>query len=370
MKRFSATMLVFLLFIGGFFILNFLIPDKAFSEKENRYLSQRPSLSMETLSSGKYMKDFEDYASDQFPGRDWWTGMKAFTEELCGKEENNGVYLAADDTLIEAYKKPDYQQLDKNIKALNTFTADYDVPVYLMTVPGAVEIWREKLPKGAPNYSQKELLDYLQQNLSGICQVDCLTPLEEHQEEYIFYRTDHHWTTLGAYYGYQSLMDAMGHPAKIFKILETIPGFYGTTQAKAGIPFLPADDILIMTKANENARISILEGTESTDIALYDQGALEKRDKYALFFGGNYSYLSIDTGLADCGRILVIKDSYANCLLPFLMQEFSHIDVLDMRFFKGKLNDYLQENPVDSILFCYSLAGFASDTNLFQINRE
>ncbi len=369
MKRLSVTMLVFFLFIGGFFILNILLPDKAFSEKENRYLAQRPGFHMDDVLSGQYMKDFEDYTADQFFGRDWWTGLKAFSEELCGKQENNGVYLAAGDTLIEAYPKPDFQQVDKNIQALNTFAATYETPVYLMTVPGAVEIWRDKLPKGAPNESQKELLSYLQEKIQSVRIVDCLTPLEQHKTEYVFYRTDHHWTTLGAYYGYQALMGAMGRTAQTFDILETIPGFYGTLQAKAGIPFLPSDDIDIMAEQNSGATVTVVNGVEKNVIPLYDESALAKRDKYALFLGGNQPYITIDTGLTEQGSLLLIKDSYANCLLPFLMQEFSRIDVLDLRFYKEKLSDYLKENPPDNILFCYNVAGFTADTNLFQINR-
>ena len=137
MKKFTPTMLVFLVFIGAFFLLNLFLPNRVFSEKENRYLAQRPDFTWQSLFSGRYTTDFETYITDQFTGRDGWTSLKALSEQALGKRENNDVYLAADDTLIQRFDEPDWQQLDKNLTAVYDFATVYSGPVYFMAVPSA-----------------------------------------------------------------------------------------------------------------------------------------------------------------------------------------------------------------------------------------
>lgn len=370
MKKFTPTMLVFLVFIGAFFLLNLFLPNRVFSEKENRYLAQRPDFTWQSLFSGRYTTDFETYITDQFTGRDGWTSLKALSEQALGKRENNDVYLAADDTLIQRFDEPDWQQLDKNLTAVYDFATVYSGPVYFMAVPSAAQVWQKKLPAHAPNYDQSQLLAYCQEALGNTCHwVDCLSPLNAHQDEPIYYRTDHHWTTLGAYYGYQALLQAMARTPQEFNTLRTIQGFYGTSQAKAGIPFLPADEITVMVEPSADLKVISHTGEGESQVPLYDETMLNKRDKYAFFLGGNAPYLQIDTGITSGDRLLIFKDSYANCLIPFLTTEFSTIDVIDLRFYKMKISDFIAETQPDAVLFCYSLAGFSSDANLFQVTR-
>ena len=193
-----AQTLIFLVFIGAFFLLNLLLPDRSFSEQENRVLQSAPKFSFSSLFNGNFTSSFETYLTDQFAFRDMWTALKARAELACGKRENNGVFLCENETLIEPYSAPKQADLEFSLDAINALTDSSGVPVYFALIPSACEIWRDKLPDGAPNDSQRETIDaayaYVQAET-----VDVYGALETKNEEAVFYRTDHHWTTRGAY---------------------------------------------------------------------------------------------------------------------------------------------------------------------------
>ncbi|MBQ4369420.1 MAG: hypothetical protein II784_00310, partial [Oscillospiraceae bacterium] len=201
---------VFCLFILFFFAANLITKDRKFSERENRYLASAPSFSFEKLKSGEFTRDYEKYITDQFFLRDEWTSLKARCETISGKSENNGVYLCGGGTLITRFEKPDEARLKANIGFVNALAQNAgDIPVYFELIPGAASIWADKLPAKAPNEDQ---LKYISEaySQSKAETVDVAAALEAHSGEDIFYRTDHHWTSLGAYYGYTALMKAMG----------------------------------------------------------------------------------------------------------------------------------------------------------------
>ena len=187
-KAMWAQTLVFIIFIAVFFVLNMLTPEKGFSERENRVLQTAPEFSLSSLFAGKFTSAYENYITDQFVFRDGWITLKARSELLSGKQENNGVYLCDNETLIESFKKPDYDDIDFNIDAVNALTESSDVPIYFALIPSASEIWREKLPDGAPSYSQELVIDHAYSYTSART-VDIYSVLQQHSNEDIFYRT-------------------------------------------------------------------------------------------------------------------------------------------------------------------------------------
>ncbi len=372
-KRSSwVQIIIFTAYIALFFALFLLIPDKVFSEQENRELTQAPAFSLESLFAKKFTTKFESYTTDQFPFRDKWTTLKARSELAIGKMENKGIYLCKDGTLIEAYEAPDQKQLDTNIEAVKSFTENAGVPVYFALIPSNSEIHSNLLPKNAPNYSQKSIIDYCYAN-SGAKNIDVESALAAHTDEYIYYRTDHHWTSLGAYYGYEAIMNAMGHtatPLSYFTPYKVTDAFYGTVYSKSGMSWVKPDSIEIFAPQNPSTEVINYSTNEPVEGTMYDYTFLEKKDKYSMFFGGNTPLLKITTGKTDAPKILILRDSYMDSLLPYLQNNYSEIDVMDLRYYKTQLidktvSDYIRENGIDEVLVCYSVYNFGTDTNVF-----
>lgn len=377
MKKRSSwvQIIIFIAFIALFFILSLALPDKGFSEQENRELTQAPAFSLDALFSKKFATKFESYTTDQFPFRDSWTTLKARCELAIGKEENKGVFLCDGDTLIEAYEPPDQKQLDTNIAAVNSFAENSKVPIYFALIPGNSEIHSNILPNNAPNYSQKDVIDYCYTN-SGAKNIDIYNDLASHADEYIFYRTDHHWTSLGAYYGYETLMKAMGYtptPLSSFAPQTVSESFYGTVYSKSGISWVSPDTIEIFAEQDAATQVMNYSTNEPVEGSLYDTTFLDKKDKYSMFMGGNTPLLTIKTDKTDAPSILILRDSYMDSLLPFLQANFSEIHVMDLRYYKTQLvdstvSDYVSEHGIDEVLVCYSVSNFGTDTNVFMLS--
>ena len=369
-----VQIIIFTAFIALFFILFLLLPDKGFSERENRELTQAPTFSLESLFAKKFTTKFESYTTDQFPFRDTWTTMKARCEIAIGKEENKGVYLCKDGSLIEAYETPDQKQLDTNIDSVKTFAESSSVPVYFALIPSNSEIHSGIIPKNAPNDSEASVIDYCYAT-SGAKNIDIKAALSAHSDEYIFYRTDHHWTSLGAYYGYEAIMKSMGYtptPLSDFTVQTVSDEFYGTVYSKSGISWVLPDSIEILAPQEPSTEVINYSTGKPEKGTMYDKAFLEKKDKYSMFMGGNTPLLKITTKNTDAPKILILRDSYTDSLLPFLQNNFSEIDVMDLRYYKTQLmkssvSDYVKENDIDEVLVCYSVYNFGTDTNVFML---
>jgi len=369
---------IFLVFIFAFFIINLILPDKEFSERENRVLAQMPKFTINDLFFGNFTSKFESYTTDQFTFRDSWTTLKARAEFSIGKQENNGVYLCSVspaeyenapsyELLIEQYKFPAQKQIDTNLIAIETLIQNIDVPVYLALVPGAAEIWSDRLPENAPNDSQKELIDSVYSKTSAIM-VDMFSPLYANRSEYIFFHTDHHWTSLGAYYGYTALMNAMGmtcHDLDFYNRKTVSDEFYGTIYSTSGMSWVKPDVIETFVDSYEGLKITNYPQGTPLDGLLYDNSFLEAKDKYAMFLGGNTPLMHIDTGIEDAPSLLIIRDSYIDSQVPLLLDSFSEIHLIDLRYYKASLETYIDENQIDNILICYSVTNFSTDSNIF-----
>ncbi|NMB07076.1 MAG: hypothetical protein GX981_01650, partial [Tissierellia bacterium] len=199
---YKSVLAVFLLmYIGSIIFLNNIIADKVFSESENRRLEQAPKFSTSQVVDGRYTTNYEKYITDQFPMRDFWIGVKSSAEKLIGKKENNGVYLGKNDFLLERFQKPEENKFLGKIKEVNDFAKSIsNGDIYFILIPGSTEILKENLPAFAPNDSQLEIIEETKELLSHkINFVSIYENLFSHRKNYIYYRTDHHWTTEGAY---------------------------------------------------------------------------------------------------------------------------------------------------------------------------
>ena len=363
----KALIVLFAAFLGGFLILSLAMPDRVFSPLENRNLAQAPAFSWERVFSGVFEADAEAYVTDQFALRDGWMAMKAVCERLLGKKENNGVYLCGD-TLIERIDQPDEDRLAANIRAVNKFSESADVPVYLTILPTAEEIWRDRLPKGAPGLDEAALIARIEAETDAAF-IDTLSALRDHADEPLFYRTDHHWTSLGAYYGAAALLNGMGleaEPLSAYAPQTVSTEFYGTLYSKSGARFIEPDSIEIYAP-EAGVTVTRFENGEETTGALYDYAQLEKKDKYAFFMGGNQPLAVIRTG-QEGEKLLLVRDSYADSEVPFLLPRFSEIHMVDLRYWREGLADYIAAQGIDRVVISYSARNFITDTNLHFMN--
>ena len=367
---------LFCAFIGLFLVANAATPSREFSEMENRNLEQMPKLSVDSLLSGQFMKDFETYTTDQFVGRDLWIALKSSSERILGKHENNDVYFCDQDTLITRFDQPDAAKVAENLNYVNNFVESVDIPVTFSLIPTQACIWADRLPDGAPNASQTGLLDQAKAAVPGATWADLYSPLWEHKDESIFYRTDHHWTSLGAYYGYTGLAEALGYtPVPLDTYTETIRSteFYGTVFSSSGVRWVSPDTISTYVPDTGITVTSYTYDSTGNQVevprSLYDTSFLSVKDKYSMFLGGNQSLGVVKTPNTDKPKLLIIRDSYADSLVPFLTPHFSEIHLIDLRYYKLSIADYIQQNGIDQALVLYSVPNFVTDTNLFWITR-
>lgn len=361
---------LFCLFLGGLLVLHMVLPDRERSEVENRTLAQWPEFSWEALKDGSFTEDVEAYFADQFPFRDQWTVIKARMEQLIGKTEFNGVYLCEDPlhgsgTLISKVETPDKEQVEKNLSYIQRLQGKTSANVHVGLIPSAAEIWKELLPGGAPSWDQAAFLEQAAE--LDIPMVDFHTALADHADEYIFYRTDHHWTTRGAYYGYTAVMEALGRGDEIRSLssygVETVTGdFNGTLYSTSGVHWLKPDYMQYWV-GEDGLSVTSWRSGKAEPAQLYDRSYLTAKDKYSSFLGGNQP-LCVIKNEAGQGKVLLVRDSYSDALAPFLAQDFAEVHLLDLRYYRGGVAAYAEENGIEDIVVLYSVPNFITDRNL------
>lgn len=352
------------------FTANALTPDKEFSQVENRSLAQRPAFTAKDVLSGKFMADYETYVIDQFAGRDAWVAAKAWSERFVGKQENNGVYFCDDGSLITRFElsEDDQKRLESNLKYIDDFAAKVSGPVKVGLIPTAAKIWAEKLPAGAPNYDQGLVISQTLQTLTTPA-FGLTDALAGHKDEAIFYRTDHHWTSLGAYYGYAALGPILGYeplPLSTYTKATVSDEFYGTVFSSSGVRWVEPDEMdtyvpedgITVTSHTYDAKGNPVEEPRQ----LYDKSYLTKKDKYAMFLGGQQSLGVVKTGNSDKPKLLLIRDSYSDSLVPFLTPHFSEIHLIDLRYYKRSTAQYIADNGIDQTLILYSVPNFVESS--------
>ena len=366
--------IVFLGIIFGFFFVDIFTPDLTFSYSENRTLQQNPKLSWGTVKDGSFMDDMEVYVNDQIKFRDDFVKISTYIKLAMGQEEINGVYIT-DDYLIEKFKESDIDKelLDKNIDFVSTFLNKHS-NAYISLIPTSTEILGNKLSKYAGNVDQQELINFI---YNGKQSIDIYNKLLEHNTEDIYYKTDHHWTTLGAYYGYLSICEELGLEAMSlseFDKVEIDAEFKGTIQSKVNLSF--ENDILYKYVPNNlgvtYSRVVDEMYQQSSD-SLYDLSKLNSKEKYAVYVGGNSSITRIFTenGKEDKGRLLLIKDSFSHSLAPFLANHYSEVVLVDLRYYMGGIEYFLKSEKEDfnDIIVIFNLKNFVDDRNLIRLSK-
>ncbi len=366
--------IIFLSFIGVVFILFLVLPKKDYSPQEKRVLADFPTVTTETVFSGDFGSAFETYLADQMPLRTFFVGINAYTNLLLGENGLSGIYQCSDGYLINTPVKYS-DNLEKNIEYINEFAEDIDIPVYMTVVPSTGYIMENVLPAVHYLYQDEIILNKITTQLaSNIQYVDLskkFSTIVSDKKIQIYYKTDHHWTALGAYIAYQSLCEKIGLTAtdqRDFNI-ESYDGFFGTTYSKSALWLSQPDTIELWKNKNHTENqfeVEIIDGgiSEKSNSLFYTEH-LNEDDKYPVYLDGNHSLVKIKNSNSHTGqKLLVIKDSFAHSIVPFLADNYDEIIMVDMRYYKNEVSLLVEKEEIDTVLVLYGLDNIVNDENL------
>ena len=362
---------VFLLVAALFLLINLFTRDREFSQAENRNLAQRPALTLGTLVSGDYFSGLTDWYNDQFFARDRWMSLSLKENTALGRRDVNGVFLGRDGYLLGAPEAPMDDALAKTVSAVNRFSGSHpELSVRMLLVPCAAAILPQELPKNAPVRDQLQDIQNVIAQLEGSIQVlDVSQALSQHGDEAIYYKTDHHWTSLGAYYAFSAVSGSLGigDPIQDYDIYTVSTTFEGTLASKSGSHAV-TDEIQVYTPKNSGVSYYVTYGDGGEKIcSIYDSSALDAKDQYTLFFGGNHPLVKIRTTANNGRSLLVFKDSYANCFIQFLIPYYESIVMVDPRYYYDSLDAVLNGSAITDVLYLYSANTFLTDTSLADV---
>ena len=362
------TTILFCTFLGIMPLLFWLLPKAEFSQTEKRFLEKAPVLSAETLSSGKFGNDAEKYMADHLPGRNFFVGLNAYVDLCSGKQVTKDIYVANNNRLVEAPVQWDQMQVDKNINAISTFAEKLGRPVEFMLVPSAGWAAKEQIKGLYDPYHDAEIIEdiYNQAKTDNVIYRELLHVFENQPQ--LYYKTDHHWTSEGAYKAYAAYMEEKGreYPNADQFAVETVDGFRGTTYSRSALWLTPAESVQLWTYS-KNLQVTI-NGSEDVHQGAFYKERLKDADMYTVFLNGTQGMIRIDNpDNVGKGSILVIRDSYSSCFAPMLAESYETVILLDMRWTDQSALELCEEMDFDDVLICYSLSNFMTDSNFYKL---
>lgn len=364
---------VFLIFIYGMALWFLFSPKTDYSSSEKRYLQKFPDANVEKVLSGEFGSEFETFFADQFPQRNTWVGLNAYTTLAEGNNGASGVYNCKNGYLINKPVSTD-NNLDKNVGAVVDFAKTIDAPTTVMLVPSTGYIADDVLPTFHDKYNDDEDISKISSTLSKD-KIGFVDLRERFKSEYkngsqLYYKTDHHWTTKGAYTGYQELCKALGITPIDDSTLkkDSYPDFYGTTYSSSGFWLTPPDNIEIWSNpknSDKNISVKITEGANvKTSGSMYFTDHLKEDDKYPVFIDGNHALTEITNTNAKNGTILLIKDSFSHSLAPFLAENYSKVVLVDLRYYKESVSQLVSTYNPEQVVVLYGIDNLATDTDI------
>ena len=369
-KIFAITVMVIM---TSLLLFNILKSPTEFSELENRNLTQLNAPTFATIFNGEFMDNFSNYVTDQFAFRDFFVGIKANIERFMGKKGNNGVHFGYDNYLIQRTQGYNQKEIDENINAIKAMADTKRFNLSLSVVPSAFEVMQEKLPMNAYDNIYLRLMDSVNTGLEGVDVniIDTHATLMEANNDYLYYRTDHHQTALGSYYVYRDVATGMklcAYEYPAFEIKTIATDFYGTTYSKAPLINAKPDEISVF-KLKENCPSYSVEcpGDEYSLNGLYDEEKLKTKDKYAYYLGGNHPLTIVKSDCGTGAKLAIFKDSYSHSVAPFFANHYDEIHMIDLRYFTDDMVAYLLQNGIKDVLFLYSDDSFLSGSNLTKL---
>lgn len=369
-KQSIGIIVMFFLIILCLCIVNIILPNKVFSSSENRSLEQFPAISMSRIFNEEFQTDFETYKNDQFVSRDLLKKLKTTIDYHLGIHQIDDVYIGKDGMLFQMFEEIDDTSFNNKVNRINQFQTNHpDIKSYFLLVPNKLAIYEDKLPLGLPKSNQEKTINQFLSHLDNQIQtLDICSLFKKEKEEYLYYDTDHHWTTRAANLVFTSWLEK-NELSKIesYKTYISNENFIGTLANRSGYDktkdtieiYLPQDSkVDYLVKYVE-------ENTQSTSV--YDSSKQLSNDPYAVFLSGNHPRVDISTTVETQQRLLIFKDSYANCMIPFLLPYYSEIVVIDPRYYYDDIQTLIEDKNINEVMFLYNANTFFSDHSLEEL---
>ncbi|MBE7011783.1 MAG: hypothetical protein E7415_03820 [Ruminococcaceae bacterium] len=376
--REKVTSFTFIGLLAVFFLLVSVLPkDEMASVKENRPLAEMPEVSFNNIFFGNFTTDYETYLTDNVAYRSRFVDFGTKFEKLWGIERKEAEKVApladgkklvlSNGKIMEVFKaNPDVRK--QYISVLNDYAKKLDSDMYIMIAPTQLEFDSSEYSHYAD--SQKETIDAIYSGLKGYKTVNVYDKLKANKDSYIYFRTDHHWTQRGAYLGYEAISKATGHTPTPLKDLthNSRDGFLGYLYNQANAPeYSKYADTIEYFMPEENYTIAAQGPNEKGEIVdytgkIYNIPPENTNPDYGLFMSGDHAFAKIETNNKNGKTALIIKDSYANAVLPLLTENYQTILVIDPRNYFGTLDDLKKEHKIDDcIIINYVFTSTFSD---------
>lgn len=339
------------------------VPKKEFSYNENRYLEKFPEVSIDNIMSGKFMNKLDSYIADNFPFRESLLSLKSKLFRVLGVYKQSDVYYGSDNKLYQEYMEP--SNSDVVIKRVNRLKDNIDSNVYFMLVPTSIYVNKDKVSKYNLSYDEGKTIDYYKDKLD-VKFIDVRDSFKKNREDYLFYGTDHHWTTRGAYLGYLEYCNSLGINPNKYEFEIVNKKFYGTLYSKVLDNSLEYDYIEKI-KDDTKYKVYFDDNSEESDTLYYDE-YLDKKDKYSYFLDNNHSLIKIENlDSNNDNSVLIIKDSYANAFIPLIGPHYKNIHVIDPRYYTLSISDYINTNKIEEVVFVYNVLTLGDDLGIVGI---
>lgn len=370
-KFFMIFALLFLITIFELAIFTLVAPDKEYSLTEKRTLAEFPTLNWSSLADGSFMAGMEDWMADQFPGRDSWMKIKSNINIATGAIRSQGVYRLEDGSLMEEFNLPSNETLQEQSNAITGFAALYpDANFYFCLAPNAISVLSEKLPAATLTDDQNVYINHMANAFSQVGTfVDIREAFEANKSSVeLYYHTDHHWTTDGAYIAWKEIYTAMELNSEVQYTSGIVSNrFSGSLVSASGFPITSYDNLSIYIPDVEPIYTVTYNNTQNMTASVYSMEHLNGNDPYEVFFGGNHPKITIRTAADTDRTLLIIKDSYANCMIPFFLSDFSQIVIIDARYYSDDLGIEMQSSGYTDVLFLYNVNTLAEDNTLVPV---
>lgn len=393
-SRFSNILLTVLTmgFVFVFAALFWILPKRDFSPEENRALAGTPTFTLDNLMSGGLTEEVSDYMADQFPARNFFIGVKAAGELLQFKQMNNDVFVADDGYLIARNDYPNEDNLKKNLAAAGKFMSAAKENGINCTAAFAgrkADVCDDRLPAVYGSYYSDRIWNITEElcDGDGIDMINLRNVLRKAEEsgDEVYYKTDHHWNSHGAYLAYAAIADSVGYsayPESDFTVECAAKDFLGTTWSSSGVKWEKGEELdFYRWEGDGDFTMKVLdasgqllehggrkEESDSKTYSVFDsyfvRDFLTEKDKYAAFTGGNFGYTEITkNGGTDRPTLLVLKDSFANSLVQFLSRDYDLI-MIDLRYYKTNITKLCSEKNIKNVLLLYNMETLTESADL------
>ena len=368
-----ARIAVFFLILILLPVLTFALPKKDFSFEENRELAGPPVFRADTLLDRTFMDGVEDYMADHFPGRTGWVEAKGLIQMAAGVREIGGVWLCGD-RMIQVQSPVNDRYMKDNALTVTDYAEAFHTRPAVLLVPDAGSLMTGRVPSGADVSDRREFFRAASDLMNRQADLPDLYPvLAGRDPASLYYHTDHHWTADGAYAAYCLLGKTLGYepyPAEAFRVETGEKPFYGSLYSKCLIRAgIQADRVSLWQLKDRAPKLTVKDGSGAllSDSVFFREN-LNQKDQYLVYLGKNRGVTVIENSAMPDGKdLLLVKDSYANALAPFLALHYRSVTLIDPRYYRGDLQNVIPEGGFDQTLFCFGYESFCAQNALSKL---